>query len=155
MYIHVLSSIFRIYLLYIHGSVHHEVLMKMTNKVQLRKIIYCSLTALRVSSDIFAHHQEHHNCIYSFWYYSRTWLPAGVVDEVELLQANKMQPSCWPATFPPHPRYLPAATYVNNIRSCKYSCDAPDDERKYRSKHVELSMNNKLSYAVAPCWSFS
>jgi len=29
------------------------------------------LTALHVSSDIFAHHQEHFNCNYSFWFYSR------------------------------------------------------------------------------------
>jgi len=54
-----------------------------------------------------------------------------------------------------YPWLQPAATYVNNTRSCKYSCDAPDDERKYRSKHVELSRNNKLSYTVASCWSFS
>ena len=30
-----------------------------------------------------------------------------------------------------------------------------DDERKYRSKHVEQPRNNKLSYTVASCWSFS
>ena len=52
--------------------------------MQLYRIIYCSLTAVRVSSDTFAHHQEHNNCIYSFWYYSRMWLPAGVMDESEL-----------------------------------------------------------------------
>ena len=45
--------------------------MKMTNKMQLCRIIFCSLTAVHVSSDIFAHHQEHLNCIYSFWYYTR------------------------------------------------------------------------------------
>jgi len=44
---------------------------------------------------------------------------------------------------------------LNNTRSCKYSCDAPDDERKYHLEHVELSRNNKLSYTVASCWSFS
>jgi len=44
---------------------------KMTNKMELCRIIYYSLAALRVSSDIFAHHQEHLNCIYSFWFYSR------------------------------------------------------------------------------------
>ena len=48
----------------------------MTNKMQLCRIIYCSLSALHVSSDIFAHHQEHLNCIYSFWYCSRVSLPA-------------------------------------------------------------------------------
>jgi hypothetical protein len=42
------------------------------------------LTALHVSSDIFAHQQEHLNCIYSFWYYSRMSLAAGVMDELEL-----------------------------------------------------------------------
>ena len=35
----------------------------MTNKMQLCRIIYYSLAALRVSGDIFAHHQEHLNCI--------------------------------------------------------------------------------------------
>jgi len=40
-------------------------------------IIYCSLTALHVLSDIFAHHQEHLNCFYSFWYYTRESLQAG------------------------------------------------------------------------------
>jgi hypothetical protein len=33
--------------------------------------------------------------------------------------------------------------------------DASDDERKYRSKHVEQPRNNKLSYTVASFWSFS
>jgi len=35
----------------------------MTNKMQLYSVIYYSLAALHVSSDIFAHHQEHSNCI--------------------------------------------------------------------------------------------
>jgi len=35
----------------------------MTNKMQLCRIIYYSLAALHISSDIFAHHQEHLNCI--------------------------------------------------------------------------------------------
>jgi hypothetical protein len=35
-----------------------------------------------------------------------------------------------------------------------YSLDAPDDERKYRSKHVQQPKNNKFSYTVASCWSF-
>jgi len=40
---------------------------KMTNKMQLCRIIYCFLTVLHVSSDIFAHHHKHRNCNYSFW----------------------------------------------------------------------------------------
>jgi len=83
--------------------------------MQLCKIIYCPLTALHVSSDIFAHRQENLNCIYSFWYYSR---------------------KSW-------------STAVS--RSCKYSLDATDDERKYHSKHVGQSRDNKLSYTVASC----
>ena len=35
----------------------------MTNKMQLCRIIYYPLAALHVSSDIFAHHYEHLNCI--------------------------------------------------------------------------------------------
>jgi hypothetical protein len=34
----------------------------MTNKI--------CVTALHISSDIFAYHQEHLNCNYSFWFYS-------------------------------------------------------------------------------------
>jgi hypothetical protein len=73
---------------------------KMTNKMELCRIIYCSLIILHVSSDIFAHYQEHLNCIYSFWYYSRVSLTADVDSE---------------------PRHQPATTHVNNTRSCKYS----------------------------------
>jgi hypothetical protein len=51
---------------------------KMTNKMQLYTIIYYSLIALHISSDIFAHHQEHLNCMYSFWYYFHVSLPAGI-----------------------------------------------------------------------------
>jgi hypothetical protein len=49
--------------------------MKMTNKMQLCRRIYYSLAALHVLSNIFAHHQEHLNCIYSFWYYMHMLLP--------------------------------------------------------------------------------
>ena len=44
--------------------------MKMTNNVQHCRIVYFTLAALHVSSDTFAHHQEHLNCIYSLWYYN-------------------------------------------------------------------------------------
>jgi hypothetical protein len=36
---------------------------KTTNKMQMYRIIYYSLAALHVSSDIFAYHQEHLKCI--------------------------------------------------------------------------------------------
>jgi hypothetical protein len=64
----------------------------MTNKMQMCRTIYCSLTTLHVSSNIFAHHQEKLNCIYSFWYYSRTSMlwPAGVMDGLELSSISPM-----------------------------------------------------------------
>jgi hypothetical protein len=33
--------------------------MKVTNKMQLYRLIYFPLSALHVSGDVFAHHQEH------------------------------------------------------------------------------------------------
>jgi len=69
--------------------------MKMTNKMQLCRIIYCSLTALHVSSDILAHHQEHLNCIYSFWYYSLMSLPADVKVEFLLNLGISRQQHTW------------------------------------------------------------
>jgi len=48
---------------YFEQNIHSDIwYTKMTNKMQLCKIIYYSLAALHVSSDIFAHHQEHLNC---------------------------------------------------------------------------------------------
>jgi len=58
--------------------------MKLTNTMQLCRIIYCSLAAVHVSSDIFAHDQGHLNCMYSFWYYSHVSLPDDIEAEYEL-----------------------------------------------------------------------
>jgi len=55
----------------------------MTHKMKLCRIIYSCLAALHVSSDIFAHHQVHLNCIYSFSYYIRMSLPGGIVGVLE------------------------------------------------------------------------
>jgi len=52
--------------------------------MQFRRIIYYSLAVVHISSDIFAHYQEHLNCIYSFWYYTRILLPVGIMGELEL-----------------------------------------------------------------------
>jgi hypothetical protein len=48
----------------VSSSLGHRVLaaVNMTNTMQLCRIIYYSLADLHVSSDIFAHHQEHLNC---------------------------------------------------------------------------------------------
>jgi hypothetical protein len=45
----------------------------------------CSLAALHVSNNVIAHHQEHLNCSYSFWFYSRVSLSAAFVADYELL----------------------------------------------------------------------
>jgi len=44
---------------YIHQSVHRDMIVKITNKMQLYKLIYYFKSALHVSGDIFAHHQKH------------------------------------------------------------------------------------------------
>jgi hypothetical protein len=36
-----------------------DLIMKVTNKMQIYRLIYCSWTALHVSGDVLAHHQEH------------------------------------------------------------------------------------------------
>ena len=61
--------------------------------MQQCRIIYCSLTALHVSSDIFAHHQEHLNCNYSFWFYSRASLSAVAMAVADNERVNKTK-SC-------------------------------------------------------------
>jgi len=38
---------------------HRDTAMKVTNKMQLCRFIYYSSSAVHVSGDIFAHHQEH------------------------------------------------------------------------------------------------
>ena len=43
----------------VRESVHHDIIMKITNKMQLCRLIYYSLSALHVSGDVFAHHQKH------------------------------------------------------------------------------------------------
>jgi hypothetical protein len=48
----------------------------------------------------------------------------------------------------------PTSTHMNKTRSFNYSCDAPDDERKFCFKHVGQSRNNKLFYTFASFWSF-
>jgi hypothetical protein len=41
------------------GQMSCDLIMKVTNKMQLFRLIYFSLSALHVWGDVFAHHQEH------------------------------------------------------------------------------------------------
>jgi hypothetical protein len=50
---------------------------------------------------------------------------------------------------------LPAATWVNTTRCCKYSQVLMTMGEKIGPKHVELTRNNKLTYIVASCLLFS
>ena len=73
--------------------------------MQLCRIIYCSLAALHISRDIFAHHQEHLNCIYSFQYCLLMSLPAGVMDEFKMsstITNSIRQNSQYTSTIRPH-----------------------------------------------------
>jgi hypothetical protein len=55
----------------LHPTLLLTFFLQKTNKMQMCRIIYRPLNALHVSSDIIAHHhQEHQNCIYSFWLYA-------------------------------------------------------------------------------------
>jgi len=54
---------------------------KMTNKMQKCRLIYYSLTAEHVSSDIFAHHQE----------YLTVFTASGVIHVCGCLPAQKLQ----------------------------------------------------------------
>jgi len=59
------------------------------------RIIYYSLAALHVSSDTFAHHREHLNCIYSLWYNTGKLLPADCMGELELShETGRQQLTC-------------------------------------------------------------
>jgi hypothetical protein len=43
----------------VHESVHRDTTMKITNKMQLYRLIYYSKSAVHISDDIFSHHEEH------------------------------------------------------------------------------------------------
>jgi hypothetical protein len=77
---------------------------KMTNKMQLCRIIYYSLAALHVSSNIFTHHQEHLNCGYSCLYYTRMSRPAGIMG-VLALSSLPWQQLCQHSHDTNHPRH--------------------------------------------------
>ena len=50
-----------IHLTFMNPCIVIYVIMKVSNKMQLYRLIYYSRSALRVSGNVFAHHQEHLN----------------------------------------------------------------------------------------------
>jgi hypothetical protein len=79
--------------------------MKVTNKMQLYRLTDFSLSAVHISGDVFAHHQEH----------LTVFAVSGSIHPnccrlVSLMSLNSI-----------HPKQQPAATLVNTTRYCKYS----------------------------------
>jgi len=60
-YSHILVKLLYAQLEYldIHVSVHRDIITKTTNKIQLCRLIYYSLSGLHVSGDVFSYNQEH------------------------------------------------------------------------------------------------
>jgi hypothetical protein len=61
--------------------------------MQLCRIIFYSFAAVHISNNIFAHHQDHVNCVYSFWYYTRMLLLVGIMGELELRSNSPLIPT--------------------------------------------------------------
>ena len=118
----------------VHESEHRDKIMKVTNNMQLYKLIYYSYSALHVLDDVFAHHQEHL-----------------IVFRVSRI----IHPSCcrlvswmsWNAVST-HPRRQPAAAWGEHYQILEMQSSAPGDGRKHRPKHVEPTWNNNLTYIV-------
>jgi hypothetical protein len=97
----------------------------------LYRLIYDSESAVHVSGNVFAHHQEHFPVftvsvsVHPSW----CWL-------VSRMSRN------WRVS--PHSGHQPAATCVNTTRYCKCSWWW----EKHRPKHVQLTWHNKLVYIV-------
>jgi hypothetical protein len=70
--------------------------------MQLCKIMYYSLAALHVSSDIFAHHQEHQDCITvsGITHVCRCWL-VGVSSNTPMIPASSDILVCYQKRTPP------------------------------------------------------
>jgi len=82
------------YNLDIHESVHRDTIMKVTNKMQLYRLIYYSQSALNVSGDVFAHHQEP----------LTVFTVSGSIQQAATVSGSLVST---------HPRHQPAATWVN------------------------------------------
>ena len=75
----------------VYESVHHDTVMKTTNKMQLCRLVYYSLSALHVSGDVFVHHLVHLTVFTASGSTQQCRLPAGVVDVLEL-SSNASEP---------------------------------------------------------------
>jgi len=108
-------------------------IMKVTNKMKLCRLIYYSKSALRVSGDVFAHHQEH----------LTVFTVSGSIHQFRCRLVSWMSFN------------LSKTSAGSNLgQNYQIQSSAPDDGRN-RPKHLELTWNNQLTYIVASCWLLS
>jgi len=112
----------------IHESVHRVTTMKITNKMQLRRLIYYSNSAVHVSGDVFAHHQEH----------LTVFTVSGSVHPSCCLLVSRMS---WNWN-------MQIVRRVYTTRYCKYSQVFLMMGGKHCPKHVEPNWNNKWIYIM-------
>ena len=103
---HILHNTLR-YKLDFHESVHRDTITKVTNKMQIYRLIYYFKSALHVSGDVFAYHQEH----LTVFTVSGS-IHTGCCRLVSWMSWNFVST---------HPRQRPAGNWVNTTRYCKYS----------------------------------
>ena len=117
-------------------------IMKVTNKMQLYRLIYYSKSALHVSGDVLAHHQEHLS----------VFTVSGSIHPSSCRLVTWMSWN-WAMWFVGrvHAK-TPAGSYLGEYYQILWiQSSAPDDGRKHRPKHIELTRNNKLTCIVASC----
>jgi hypothetical protein len=83
--------------------------IKITNKMQLYRLICYSKSALHVSGDVFSHHQKH----------LTVFTISGSIHPICCRLVFWMSWNCFAVST--HPRHQPAANWVNTTRNCKYS----------------------------------
>jgi len=97
-------------------------------------------SALHVSGDVSAHHQEH----------VTVFTVSGSVHPSCCRLVSLTSWNCFNSSMTPAGSNLSEYYQIMKIQS-----SAPDDGRKHRPKHVELTRNNKLTCIVASCWLLS
>ena len=115
----------------VHESVRRNTTTKVTNKMQLYRLIYFSLSSLHISGDVFGHHQEHLT-VFTVSIHPRHQPAATWVNTTRYCKYSQVlrmmgavfahhQEHLTVFTVSTHPRHQPAATWVNTSRYCKYS----------------------------------
>ena len=99
----------------------------------------CTQSALHVSGDVFAHHQEH----------------LTVFTASDIVHLCCFRPVSWTKRngVPSRPRHRPVATWVDYIRSCKYSQMPLMMGENFARNTYSWLVTNKKTPKFASCWS--